>query len=228
MKLTKFLVMALMTPTLVYAQTTTNSIYIDQVGDSSNITITQRGQTNSVGNENERFQIQGNAQTITMTQDGNQNSIQGLIKQADNSNYQVTLTGDQNTVNFDHGTAASTSGSNFTLGATGSMNEFNLNQGTLASATGVTQTIEVTGDSNKYTSTINADDVTHVSTVTGDSNEITVLQNGYAGKHLDMNLTGNLNKITINQTSTLNVDSLSINSQSAGSTMLIQQCTSGC
>ena len=227
-KIAKLLVMALMTPTLLYAQTATNSIYIDQVGNSSTIVITQKGQTNSIGTENARFKLEGSNQNVNIEQNGNGNSILGSIKQADNIAYDIQFVGDNNVLDIDHGTAASVAGSQLTLHATGNMNNFNLMQGDNASSTSATQTITVTGDSNSYTSKINADDVIQTTTVSGDSNTIDILQNGHASKNLDMILTGNQNNITIQQKSTVNVDRLSVTSQSNGSTMSIKQCTSGC
>jgi hypothetical protein len=223
-----FLMMALMTPTLSVAQSATNSVYIDQVGDSSTITLTQSGQNNSIGTENARFQIQGGNQNITVLQNGTGNSIQGSIKQADNVNYSINMIGDSNTLDIDHGSAGSVSGSALTLNATGSVNTFTLTQGDAASSSGAVQTINLTGDRNTYTSKINADDVIQTTTVTGDSNTLDLLQNGRAAKNLDFTLTGSNNNFTVKQTSTLNVDRLSINSQSSGTTMLIKQCNSGC
>ncbi len=228
MKKTALFVMALMTPTLLFAQQATNSIYIDQVGDSSTITLTQQGQTNSIGKENDRFQLQGSNQTLTMTQHGNGNSIQGNIIQADNINYDINTLGDSNSIVFDHGTSGSVAGTTLNLTATGSMNTFDLKQGTTSSATGATQNITVTGDSNEYTSTINTDDVIQTSSVTGDSNKLTIVQNGHTSKNMDIALTGSHNTFDIKQTSTLNVDRLSVTSQSVGSTVHINQCTSGC
>ena len=85
-------VMLLGAPLSSYAQSTTNSIYIDQVGDASTITITQKGQNNKIGTEQNRFQIGGDAQTMTVTQQGNGNQINGQIVQADNIDYGVTFT----------------------------------------------------------------------------------------------------------------------------------------
>jgi hypothetical protein len=228
MKKSALFVMALMTPSLLFAQQATNSIYIDQVGDGSTITLTQQGQTNGIGKENNRFQLQGSNQTVTMTQRGNGNMIEGNIIQADNINYDITTLGDSNSIVFDHGSSGSVAGTTLNLTATGSMNTFDLKQGTTSSSTGATQTINVTGDSNQYVSTINTDDVIQTATVAGDSNQLTIVQNGHASKNMDINLVGSGNIFDIKQTSTLNVDRLSINSQSVGSTVHINQCTSGC
>ena len=54
-----------------------------------------------------------------------------------------------------------------------------------------------------------------------------ILQNGFAGKNIDLTVAGNTNKFTINQKSTLNVDSIKINTVGNGSTVLINQCNAG-
>ena len=220
-------IMSLMTSSLAYAQSTTNSIFIDQVGNGSTITITQKGQSNRIGSEQERVVIEGNNQTITSTQEGNGNVIQGSITQADNLDIDSTITGDNNTVTYDMGDAASVSGSTKTLAVTGDSNNLTFNQGTAASATGSTQNITFTGDTNTYTSTINTDDVVNDVTVAGDSNTIAMTQNGTAGKNVEMILTGSTNNVTVNQKSTTNVDTVKVNSTSTGSTLVINQCNAG-
>ena len=222
-----FSMMALMASTVAMAQSTTNSIYIDQVGDGSTISITQKGQSNKVGTEQNRVVLEGNNQVITATQEGNNNSIQGSIVQADNINIDAAITGDNNTLTYDQGEAASVAGSTKTLTVTGDSNNLTFNQGTIASATGAIQTIAITGDTNTLTSTINADDVVNTKTVIGDGNNITTVQDGTAGKNIQMVLTGSTNTVAVNQKSTTNVDTLSINSTSSGSTITINQCNAG-
>ena len=226
-KATALFIMFLMTSSLAYAQSTTNSIFIDQVGNGSTITVTQKGQNNRIGSEQNRVVIEGNNQTITSTQEGNGNLIQGSITQADNLDVTSTVTGDNNTVTYDMGDAASVSGSTKTLAVTGDSNNLTFNQGTAASATGATQNITFTGDTNTYISTINADDVVNDMTVAGDGNTITMVQDGTAGKNVEMVLTGSTNNVTVNQKSTTNVDTIKINSTSTGSTMVINQCNAG-
>ena len=218
---------ALLASSGVMAQSTTNSIYIEQVGDGSIIDLTQKGQGNKIGTEQNRIMLEGNNQTVTVTQEGNNNSIQGAIVQADNINTDVTITGDSNTLTYDQGDGASVATSTQTLTVTGDSNELTFNQGTAASATGATQTIEITGDTNTLTSTINADDVVNTKTIAGDNNTITTVQEGTAGKNIEMLLTGNTNTVEIKQSSTTNVDTLKINSTSNGSTITINQCNAG-
>lgn len=223
------LVMALMTSSFAYAQSTTNSVYIDQVGDGSTITLTQQGQGNRIGDRTTQkpVNLQGDGQVVTVTMNGNQNSIDGDIKQSDGSSTTLTATGDSNKLVFDVGNGASAGGSTSNITVTGSSNELNLTQGASSSATNLNQTITFTGDLNKYTSTVETNDVTNNVTVSGDRNEFNIVQNGYSGKNIDLNLNGSTNKFIINQKSTLNVDSIKINSVGNGSTMVINQCNAG-
>ena len=220
-------VMLLGAPLSSYAQSTTNSIYIDQVGDASTITITQKGQNNKIGTEQNRFQIGGDAQTMTVTQQGNGNQINGQIVQADNIDYGVTFTGDNNTMTVNHGDSASVAGSTLVLGVTGSSNDVSLTQGDASSSTNADQTITIGGDQNVYASIINADDVTNVITIAGDQNTFNMTQNGYAGKNVTSTVTGNGNTITVSQTSTLNVDTLNITHTGNGNTIAVSQCNAG-
>ena len=222
-----FVMLLMATSLSAYAQSTTNSIYIDQVGGSSTINLTQKGQNNKVGTEQNRFQIGGDSQTINMTQTGNGNSTNGQVVDADNINYGVTVTGDSNTLTMNHGDSGSVAGSTLTLGVTGNSNDVTLTQGSTSSSTGADQIVDITGDQNTYTSTINADDVKNRMTITGDSNTHTMTQNGFAGKEVTSTVTGNNNNITVNQTSTLNVDKIDITHTGSGNTITINQCNAG-
>ena len=222
-----FVMLLMATSLSAYAQSTTNSIYIDQVGGSSTINLTQKGQNNKVGTEQNRFQIQGDSQTINMTQTGNGNSTNGQIIKADNIDYGVTVTGDSNTLTFDHGDSASVAGSTLTLGITGNSNDVSLTQGSTASSTNADQVISIAGDQNTYTSTINADDVKNRMTFSGDSNTYTMVQNGHTNKEVTSTVTGNSNNITVNQTSTLNVDKIDITHTGNSNTITINQCNAG-
>ena len=220
-------ILAMLSSSLAFAQSTTNSIFIEQVGDNSTITIVQKGQNNRIGSEQNRLMLDGNGQIINTTQEGNNNLIQGSIIQADNVSTDTTVTGDSNTITYDRGDAASVAASTETVAVTGSSNTLTFNQGTAASATGATQTIAVTGDTNTLTSTINADDVANTKTIAGDGNTITTVQNGTAGKNIEMILTGNTNTVTVNQQSTANVDTLKINSTGSNGTITVNQCSAG-
>lgn len=221
---TAFLIMALMTPSLVLAQSATNTIYIDQVGDGSNVTLQQQGQSNKIGSEATPFNLEGNNQNVIFRQDGASNTIDGLVKNADNVDLTINTVGDNNAVTLDMGSSASVAGSATTLDITGSTNTVSLTQGNNSASTGATQAITITGDLNTYTSTINANDVTNTVTASGDSNTLTLTQNGYAGKNANVSVTGNTNNLTLNQTSTTHADSVTVTSVANGTNVTISQC----
>nr|WP_315470628.1 hypothetical protein [uncultured Sphingorhabdus sp.] len=226
MKKITFLVISLMTSASANAQT--NSIYIAQVGDDSTINLTQEGQSNKIGDtEAIRFVLEGDKQTVTVKQDGNNNVIKGSVLDAASIEYDTTVTGDNNDITYDQGASGSIAGSKQTLTITGDSNDLTFSQGTVSSATDATQTISITGDTNTLTSTINTDDVVNTKTIAGSGNVITTVQNGLAGKNIEMLLTGSTNNITVNQKSEDNVDTIKINSTSIGSTLIINQCNTG-
>lgn len=222
-----FFIMSVMATSLAYGQSTTNSIYIDQVGDNGNISIVQKGQSNKIGTEQARLSLQGDAQTVTVKQEGNNNSITGKVEQADNVDYDINMTGDNNSLNLDKGDGASVAGSKLILAVTGDSNTLALTQGSTSSATNADQEIHITGDGNAHTSTINADDVKNRVTVVGDNNTTAMTQDGFAGKEVTSTVTGNGNTIGINQKSTLNVDKIDITHTGNGNTITINQCNAG-
>lgn len=268
MKKLTILVISLMTSASAYGQTT-NSIYIDQVGDGSTITLTQEGQTNTIGEgeaEADRFVLQGNGQTVTVKQDGSSNAIIGSVEQADDIDYNTTVTGDSNTIKYNQGDLGSVAGSEKTLTVAGNNNTLTFNQGTTvapdpdvpvaavtstnngvttttpayispgasgstgASAANAKQEISITGNDNEYTSTINTSNVKNDVVVGGNTNVIKIVQDGNAGssnsgKSVDMILSGDSNKISVNQKSTGNVDTIKINSDSSNSILVINQCS---
>ena len=150
-----------------------------------------------------------------------------MLFRSDNIDYGVTVTGDSNELTFNHGDASSVAGSKLVLGVTGGSNIVSLTQGDTSSSTNADQEITIGGDQNTYTSTINADDVKNRMIVAGDQNSLTMVQNGFAGKEVTSTVTGNGNTITVNQTSTLNVDKINITHTGSGNTIGINQCNAG-
>ena len=207
MKKLTFLVISLFTSASANGQT--NSIYIDQVGDGSVITLTQEGNSNTIGEADpKQFVLQGENQTVDITQKGDTNIITGSIENADSINYVTSIEGTDNKLEYNQGAGASTSveGSKKELTVDGDDNTLKFNQGTsvlaevdvgtianpadfkpgasastAASAIGADQFIEIKGDTNKYTSTINTDYVKNTVKVDGDTNVIKIVQDGYAG-----------------------------------------------
>ena len=201
-----------------------NAIYIEQVGEASTITVTQTGQNNTIGSENDRFILGGNAQDMIIVQSGSNNIINGRITNAAGVKYNVNITGNSNENIFNTGSIASVAGTEQTMSITGDNNFTTFNQGDISSSTNAKLTYAFTGDYNTLTTNINTDDVFNLVNVTGDQNTITTTQNGYAGKKIEMNVIGSLNTINIDQKSTTNVDTLKLDTTGTGSTINITQC----
>jgi hypothetical protein len=234
MKKLTILVISLMTSASAYGQSTTNSIYIDQVGDGSEITLTQEGQSNKIGegeSVTDRFVLEGGGQKVTVRQDGNSNVIKGSVVNANDIAYDTTVTGDGNILEYDQGTIGSVAGSNKTLTVEGVNNTLTFNQGTTvsadpdvaatnlatfspgasasagASAQNAEQVITISGDGNKYTSTINTDNVKNDVGVVGGSNVIKIVQDGNAG-------TGPTVRKSVDMTLTGDSNKISVNQKS--------------
>jgi hypothetical protein len=201
-----------------------NAIYIEQVGETSTITVTQTGQNNTIGSENDRFVLGGNAQDIIIVQSGSNNVLSGRITNAAGVNYNVNVTGNSNENIFNTGSIASVAGTTQNMTITGDNNFTTFNQGDVSSSTNALLNYVFTGDFNTLTTNINTDDVINTVNVTGDQNTITTTQNGYAGKNIEMNVIGSLNTINIDQKSTTNVDTLKLDTTGTGSTINITQC----
>ena len=208
----------------VYAQqATTNSIHLDQVGDSSVVTLTQKGSGNQMGSSTAPLTLNGNEQILTFTQEGNNNSLQGQILSSSVTST-INNVGNSNAIDLNMGAASSVSGTLFNLNLTGTSNEFSLTQGNVSASTGATLNYNLTGDWNLFNTTINTNGVTNTVDATGDHNTISTLQNGHDGKNIDFTLVGSGNIFTIMQKSLLNVDSLTINSIGNNGTFTISQC----
>jgi len=76
-----------------------NDIYIDQIGDSLDLDITQDGSNNQIGNSTTDVTLAGDNMTFSITQTGNTNTIAAVIK---GTTYTGTwsFTGNSNTVDL--------------------------------------------------------------------------------------------------------------------------------
>jgi len=137
-----------------------NDIYIDQIGDTLDLDITQDGSNNEFGDSTTDATLAGDDMTFAITQTGNTNVIDAIIK---GTNYTGTwtFTGNSNTVDMKCSSAS-----------TGNCDD-------------VTVNITTTGDDNAYTvyvgETATADNLVAAFTVTGDHNTITADVDGTSG-----------------------------------------------
>jgi hypothetical protein len=177
-----------------------NEVYIEQVGDSSTITVTQDGTGNKVGDSgtgNEAF-IGGGSNTVTIDQVGSNNILAMTVNGAAASVIvDVTGSGNESVINCGTTQSAGCSGSTIKQVIAGDDNVVTQNLGTGANHS---SEINITGDTNTVTHTsTNSGASTVAITATGDSNTIGVTQSGLTAKTVSVNTTGNSNNISIVQ-----------------------------
>ena len=126
-----------------------NDIYIEQVGDTLDLDITQDGANNVIGTSTTDVNLEGDDMTFAITQTGSTNVIVADIQ---GSSYTGTwvFTGDSNEVELSCDSTSGTNCENITLNitATGDSNDFVLAIGDTADADGSTVAFTLTGDGN--------------------------------------------------------------------------------
>jgi hypothetical protein len=177
-----------------------NEVYVEQVGDSSTITITQDGTGNKIGDSgvgNEAF-IGGGSNTVTIDQIGSNNTLAMVVNgAAAGVIVDVTGSGNESTINCGTTQSAGCSSSTIKQVITGDDNIVTQNLGTGANHY---SEINVTGDTNTVTHTSTNSGASTVNiTATGDLNTIGVTQSGLTAKTVSVNTTGNSNTVSITQ-----------------------------
>jgi hypothetical protein len=177
-----------------------NEVYIEQVGDSSTIAITQEGTGNKVGDSgvgNEAF-IGGGSNAVTIDQIGSNNTLAMTVNgAAAGVIVDVTGSGNESTINCGTTQSAGCSSSTIKQVIAGDDNVVTQNLGTGANHS---SEINIAGDTNSVTHTsTNSGASTVAITATGDSNTIGVTQSGLTAKTVSVNSTGNSNNISIVQ-----------------------------
>jgi hypothetical protein len=175
-----------------------NEVYIEQVGSSSTINITQQGTDNRIGASPAPAYIGSGSNTVNIDQIGSTNTLDMVVNGA-GTDVTVTTTGDNNTQTINCGTTTSAgcSGSYIKQQVTGDSNILTQNLGAGANHT---SEIIVTGDSNTVTHTSTATGITSANiTVSGNTNTVGVTQSGILNKSVTVTSTGNSNNISITQ-----------------------------
>ena len=195
-----------------YAYAAGNSIYIDQIGDGSNITLTQTGNNNGIGTLTNRSSFNGTNNTVTVSQIGNQNN-QLINVVGDGVTLNSTITGNTNQVDIN---CTSCTASSITSSVTGSSNLVTITNENLANTA-----LTIDSDNNTVTMTNNTSSIAGVNNTInisgGNGNQLTIDQTGVAGTlghKIDLAVTGALNNVQIGQGGS--VDSV-VNSTITGS-----------
>lgn len=187
-------IMAVLGLSNVYA----NEVYIDQVGDSSVVTILQDGTGNIIGDSISPAFIGGGSNTLDIEQIGSSNELSMVVNGAAAS-VTVNTVGSNNIQDIQCGTVSSSgcSGSTITQTVTGDNNTVTQN---LGSGANHISNITITGDTNNFTHTSTSSGTTSMdAVVSGNLNIVGVTQSGMTTQNVTLNSIGNSNNITINQ-----------------------------
>jgi hypothetical protein len=175
-----------------------NDVYVEQVGSSSTVTITQEGTGNEAGNSTDSLYIGSGSNVVTINQIGDSNILAMVVNGA-STDVTVNTTGSGNQQTIDCGTTSSAgcSGSTITQIVDGDDNTIAQSLGAGANHT---SNITVTGSDNAITHTSTATGTTSMNaTITGSTNTVGVTQSGMTTQNVTINSTGNSNTITVNQ-----------------------------
>ena len=195
-----------------------NDIYIDQIGDTLDLDITQDGSNNEFGDSTTDVTLAGDDMTFAITQTGNTNVIDALIK---GTNYTGTwtFTGNSNTVDMKCSSASTGKCDDVTVNitTTGDDNAYTVYVGETASADNLVAAFTVTGDHNTITADVDGtsgavtlvmDNSNSLSTGSTDGDEgnavtMTMDGNGDANGHtVDLNITGGGSTYDVTQSGT--------------------------
>ena len=174
-----------------------NDIYIEQVGDTLDLDITQDGQNNVIGTSTTDVNLDGDSMTFAITQTGSTNSIIADI-QGNTYTGAWVFTGDSNTVDLSCDSTSGTNCENITLNitATGDSNAFTFDIGDTADADGSTIGFTVTGDGNVINSNVDGRSALVAVTVNNSSSTATggassgLLSSSGSGNVVDINISG--------------------------------------
>jgi hypothetical protein len=211
-----------------------NSIYIDQSGDNSTITMTQDGAGNKVkgillngnaGGTTDPSKLVGNAQTINIEQTGANN----VLALGVNSTQGGTVTGYSNIgVNLNYQVSGG--------GNTGYININNNGQGTASGNVvsiiqdgGATATLNMTGTSNQLTvNTAGGSGNVFTGTINADETVAVVNQTSGGGNQTTLDMTGNKGQVSVTSIGAANITNVTQSaSGTTGAIVLIDITGSG-
>ena len=199
-------ILLLMSSTFVFAQATDdNEVMITQTGDTFKLYVDQIGFGNKIGLNNyssgsgAAMTIAGVSLDINIDMIGNQNLLFGPVD-ADSGDYDLIMTGDSNSIDWNIGSTGSADDSSIQFSMTGDSNTFDLDQGFAFSAERLNADLVLVGNSNVFDVDWESDDLVWNFDITGDSNNINTLQKD-GEQELNFELTGDSADVDINQIS---------------------------
>jgi|TARA_R110001592_G_scaffold245520_4_gene506930 hypothetical protein len=181
-----------------------NEIMITQTGDTLILYIDQLGFGNKIGLND--FSSGGSNMTITgaslgfnIDMIGDQNKLFGPVV-ATNSTYDMIITGNSNSIDWNIGYIGSSTYSDMDFTVTGNSNTFDLDQGYAFSAERLNADVTVLGSGNAFDIDWEADDLTFTVDIDGIDNDINTLQKDGAYSKIVFSLDGNDANVDIIQT----------------------------
>lgn len=186
-KLIAVLLLAVITSPSVLA----NEIYIDQIGDTLDLDITQDGRDNKIGTSTTDAGLYGDDMTFDITQTGNFNEITAVIR---GNTYTGTwdFTGNTNTVDLLCSSTTTGDCDDVTLNITavGDDNQFTFNVGETTDASNSTIDFTVTGDDNIINASVDGINTTLTVTTDNSASLSTNSANGDAGNAFTFDIDG--------------------------------------
>lgn len=227
------IILAALLSFVAVTQAVANEIYIQQVGDSLDLDITQTGSGNRVGDltGTTPVTLDGDDMTFSITQTGDSNTIDAAIN---GNNYTGTwsFTGDSNTVDLLCSSLDTTTCETVTLDITtnGDSNDFTIKIGEVADADNVIVDFTVDGDGNVITANLDSADADVTVTIDNSAslaggNTFTIDQDGAAGTNghkATVEITGGGNTFNVTQ-SGLNDQTVNITTSGDNQTIDITQ-----
>lgn len=171
-----------------------NEIYIEQVGDTLDLDITQDGTDNEFGDGTADAILTGDDMTFAITQTGNTNKIDATIKGNDYTGTWV-FTGSNNEVDLTCAKAGGTNCEDVTVNitTTGDDNTFDIFIGENADAEDLTASFTVTGDNNIFINNIDGESVNLVVTMDNSASNVATSANSDEGNKITIDVDGNGN-----------------------------------
>ena len=171
-----------------------NEIYIEQVGDTLDLDITQDGTDNEFGDSTADAVLIGDDMTFAITQTGNLNKIDATIK-GNNYTGTWTFTGNSNDVELTCAKAGGVNCEDVTLNitTTGDDNTYDIFIGENADAEDLEASFTVTGDNNIFINNIDGEGVKVVVTVDNSASNVATSANSDEGNKITLDIDGNGN-----------------------------------
>jgi hypothetical protein len=232
----KFLLILL--PAFLFAD---NEVYVNQVGNSTNIDIEQLGSSNLIGGTSATsgnmtaLDLDGVSMTLDINQIGSSNLFRSDAIDGDNFTGFFEFAGDSNTFDILMNSTGLIGADyvDLNIDVTGSSNTFDLKIAENDDASYLNLDWLITGSSNTFDFDIDYENATNYMDVNGSSNDITFSGSGYSGTtssdsgYFYLDLDGSTNTINVTQASTLARDWVKIESTASNSNICVIQNDQG-